>query len=399
MAGFTRGLRARRHARRWMLPGAVALTVLAGNSLAPPTHVAVPAATADARIAASEPACRGVPMRRGQADIDRHPPGTTFCLSGVHNWTLTPKSGDRLIGPAVLDGQRRTQYAVLPAKAKNVVLSRLEIRNYTVGNQHGAVMSNQWATGWTLRHLKVHSNGTRAGGAGANLGIGWKVLGGRYYNNRQEGLINSIGDNAVIDGAEIDHNNFTDNRHRKANVSCGYDAGGFKWIADNVTVKNSSVHHNACVGLWMDINARGATITNNHVYDNWDIGIFVEISTGAKILGNRVTGNGFRSFRGACRDLWLYGGGITVTASANIEIARNRLAGNCNGITATQENRPDGRPGILRTVKVHHNEVRGPGGKTGAGAYPRRIADLEQRDITFRSNTTSGGMRFCNLNC
>src|SRR5262245_35491062 len=140
MSELTWGTRARRNARRWALPAAVAFTVLTGNSLATPTEVVVPSATADVRLAASSPACRGVPMRRGQADIDRHPPGTTFCLSGVHNWTLTPKSGDKLIGPAVLDGQHRTQYAVLPATAKNVVLSRLVIRNYTVGNQHGAVM-------------------------------------------------------------------------------------------------------------------------------------------------------------------------------------------------------------------------------------------------------------------
>jgi parallel beta-helix repeat protein len=260
-------------------------------------------------------------------------------------------------------------------------------------------MSNQWATGWTLRGLNVHDNGTRAGGAGANLGPGWRVIGGRYSNNRQEGLIGSYADDVVVDGVEIDHNNFTDNRYKKANISCGYDAGGFKWIADNVTVTNSSIHHNACVGLWMDINARGATVTHNHVYDNWAEGIFVEISTGARIIGNRVTGNGFRSFRGACRNLWLYGGGITVAASANIEIARNRLAGNCNGITATQENRPDGRPGKLRSVTVHHNEIRGPGGKTGAGAYPAHIADLEQRDIRFTNNAITGGMRFCNLRC
>src|SRR6185503_17762526 len=37
--------------------------------------------------------CRGKAMVNGQSDIDAAPSGTTFCLSGVHNWTLTPKSG------------------------------------------------------------------------------------------------------------------------------------------------------------------------------------------------------------------------------------------------------------------------------------------------------------------
>jgi parallel beta-helix repeat protein len=338
-------------------------------------------------------------MTRGQADIDAHPSATTFCLSGVHNWTLSPKSGDRLVGPAVLDGGHGTQYAVLPATAQNVVLSNLEIRNYAVPKQMGAVMSNQWATGWSLQNLQVHDNGTRAGGAGVNLGVGWQVLGGRYYSNRQDGLIDSIGDNAVVNGAEIDHNNFVDDSYTAPNVSCGDDAGGFKWTADNVAVVNSSVHDNACVGLWMDINANHATITNNHVYNNWDTGIFIEISTNASITGNTVTGNGFRSYRATCAKIWLYGGGITVSASGEIDIAHNTVSGNCNGITATQESRPDGHPGLLQNVSVHDNTVAGPGGKTGAGVYPANIADLATRNVTFTANTASNGMNLCNLHC
>ena len=389
----------RRRARVPVLP-VVAITVaLAGSALFSQGDVAAPASTAMERIASRAPACRGVRMHSGQPDINAHPAGTTFCLSGVHNWTLSPKTGDRLIGPAVLDGQHRTRYAVLPANVRNVTLARLEIRNYAVPNQHGAVMSNQSATGWTLRKLQVHDNGTADGGAGANLGIGWHVLDGRYYNNRQEGLADSIGDNAVVNGVQIDHNNFTNDSYRNANVSCGFDAGGFKWTADNVTVKNSSVHHNACVGLWMDINSHGAVVRNNRVYDNWAEGIFIEISTGVKVIGNRVTGNGFRSYRASCRNLWLYGGGITATASGEIEIANNSVAGNCNGITATQEDRPDGHPGLLRNVTIHDNTVRGPGGKTGAGAYPSRIADLSTRNIKFKDNTARDGMHVCKLHC
>ena len=43
-------------------------------------------------------------MGWGQADIDAEPAGTRFCLSGTHDWTLTPKSGDTLTGPG---GSRR----------------------------------------------------------------------------------------------------------------------------------------------------------------------------------------------------------------------------------------------------------------------------------------------------
>src|SRR4051812_7917004 len=92
----------------------------------------------------------GVPMLNGQTDINAAPAGTTFCLSGTHNWDLTPKTGDRFIGPAVLDGGHATKYAFEPGGAKNVLLAQLEIRNYAPGYQMAAVMTNPSSSGWTL---------------------------------------------------------------------------------------------------------------------------------------------------------------------------------------------------------------------------------------------------------
>ena len=347
--------------------------------------------------AARQLACIGVPMRSGQGDINSHPGGTTFCLSGVHNWNLHPKSGNRLIGPAVLDGAGSTRFAVEAGSANNVVLSGLEIRNYMPGYQLGAVQTGYSTSGWVLRDLRVHDIGNGSGGVGVNLGPNWHVYGGRFYNNRQEGFTNTYGRGVVIDGAEIDHNNFTNDAHTTANVSCAADAGGYKWVADNVTVKNSRIHDNACVGLWMDINARGAKIVNNRVYNNWAEGIFIEISHSVNITRNVVRGNGFRSFRGSCRNLWLYGGGITLAASDGVTVTNNTVSGNCNGITGTQENRPDGHPGLLENISVQHNTVAGPGGKLGVGAYPRK--SLAGRNITFANNTAKNGMRACGLNC
>ena len=111
-------------------------------------------------------------MVNGQADINAAPAGTTFCLSGTHNWNLTPKSGDRFIGPAVLDGGHTTQYAFEPGSATNVTLSQLEIRNYAPSYQMAAVMTNQSSSGWTLRDLQVHDNGNSSGGVGVAVGPG-----------------------------------------------------------------------------------------------------------------------------------------------------------------------------------------------------------------------------------
>jgi parallel beta-helix repeat protein len=339
-------------------------------------------------------------MNRGQADIDSSPGGTTFCLSGTHNWSLRPKRGDRFIGPAVLDGGNSTKYAFDAGSASNVDVTSLEIRNYTAANQQGAiyVWNKSGASGWVLRSLSVHDNGTRGGGGvGVNLGSGWQVFGGRYWNNRQEGIGGS-GPNSIVDGAEIDHNNFTDDGYSTRNIDCAFEAGGFKWVADNVTVRNSRVHDNACKGVWIDMNSQGGLIANNQVYDNWDEGIFVEISAGTTITGNTVWGNGFRTVGGNGHSCpWLWGGGITLASSGGVNVADNTVTGNCNGITATQQNRPQGHPGLLQNVSIHDNTIGGPGGRTGA--VEDTGANLATRNIGFANNHLTNGMTLCALTC
>src|SRR5438045_2808003 len=71
-------------------------TTAAPAPVTTPTTVSVPSTTTPTTPVA--PTCVGTPMPSGQPDIDAHPTGTTFCLSGTHNWTLHPKSGDVLRG-------------------------------------------------------------------------------------------------------------------------------------------------------------------------------------------------------------------------------------------------------------------------------------------------------------
>ncbi len=347
--------------------------------------------------------CTGVTMTAGQSDIDSHGTNTVFCLSGTHNWNLTPKSGDQFIGPAILDGGGTTDFAFEPGTASNVVIADLEIRNYTTAKQLGAILSDGTATGnpgWVLRNLQVHDIGSSAGGAGVGVGPGWQIIGGRYYNNRQEGLTNFRGNGAVVDGVELDHNNFTDDSYTTRNIDCGDEAGGYKWFANNVTVKNSKIHDNACVGLWSDGNAQNSTLTNNQIYNNWNEGIFIEISVGSTITGNTVYGNGQKGGGGSnsfgCNH-WMYGAGITVAHSGSVEVANNNVYGNCNGITGTQEPRPDGVPGLLQNLYVHDNTIAGPGGLTGVSSFP--TVDLTNRNIVFTNNTYLNGMNFCGFTC
>ena len=73
-----------------------------------------------------------------------------------------------------------------------------------------------------------------------------------------------------------------------------------------------------------------------------------------------------------------------------------RLSGNCNGITGTQQNRPDGSPGLLENLAVHDNVIAGTG-VTGVDAD--NGADLTKRNIVFAGNIFGARMDTCLLQC
>jgi parallel beta-helix repeat protein len=361
-----------------------------------------------------------VPMLLGQADIDAQPAGIRFCLSGTHNWTLTPKSGDTLTGPAVLDGVNLSSYAVVAANGVNrVTLSTLEIRNYIAGAAIGAIHTPdpRSTTAWTLDNLQVHDigNGT-TDGAGAELGVGWHVVGGRYYDTRQEGLTAGGGaTNFVVDGVELDHNDFTTDAHTTRAHSCGDEGGGFKFVASNVTIENSYIHDNACSGLWSDLSSNNLTITNNRLVDNWEQGVILEISGAATISHNVVTGNGFHmqnANNNGCG--WGWGGGITLSTSGQthtsngpIDIGFNDVEANCNGITGVDQFRNEHRCDVepkceLAHIRVHDNKIVGSthgGAPNLTGAWRDDHDDLATHSIVFVGNTFARDARFCDVNC
>ena len=323
--------------------------------------------------------CAGVRMTAGERDVDAAPVGTTFCLSGIHNWTLTPSVAtpssarrSSTVGTARRRNRRR--------RRSNVTLVDLEVRNYRAGDQKAAI-SAHGTTGWVFRNLQVHDNGTSAGGTGANLGVDSRVFGGRYYNNRTLGI-------AAVGRGRLGHRRRRDRPqqlHRRQLHAAEHQLRLRRRRCEvdrrPTTVENSRIHDNACKGLWADLNGDDATITNNHVYGNWDEGIFIEISSGAVVTGNTVSGNGLHNHNGSGSGCpWLWGGGITFASSDHGEIADNALSGNCNGITGTSRtgpgpSRPAGEP------ELHDNAVIGPGGRSGVG--PSNGADLTTRSIVF----------------
>ena len=153
-----------------------------------------------------------------------------------------------------------------------------------------------------------------------------------------------------------------------------------KWDVGQVTIRNAYVHDNDCRGLWADINAHDALIEHNLVEDNLAEGILYEISQDAVIRNNRVYRNGIRAAG------WYWDGGITVASSFNVEVYGNRLSGNYNGITGTQQDRPDSTPPahLLDGYHVHDNLICA----TGDGGHPTGVAadngaNLAARDISL----------------
>ena len=117
--------------------------------------------------------------------------------------------------------------------------------------------------------------------------------------------------------------------------------------------------------------------------DNVGIGIFHEISYDAVIRNNYVAGNGFG------HSPWLWGAGIVVAASPNVEIHHNELVNNADGIAGIQQNRSDAPaahgPMIVKNLYVHDNRITMTEGQTGL-----------VQDVSDNAIFTSRNNRFVN---
>jgi parallel beta-helix repeat protein len=260
-----------------------------------------------------------------------------------------------------------------------------EVSGAVSGSQQGAV---QCGSPCALVNMNIHDNpGAFAGiympgsGTGPNT-----VSGGVVSYNGSLGIGGSGVGGLTISGVEIDHNG--------ASASCGFEGGGFKGVNHGSRFTGNYVHANYCVGVWYDINAATNEIDHNRVDNNSQGGIFYEISQDATIHDNEVSGNGFG------KQSWLWGAGIGIASSFNIQVYGNTLSNNFNGIGETQQNRTDSTPPahLLENVYVHNNAVNGvTGARTGAAED--NGADLTTRNVTWSSNALSNGATFCGLSC
>ncbi len=259
---------------------------------------------------------------------------------------------------------RIVELSVLPyafrGDVDGVTIQGMVIEKYAVPAQQGAVDSRRdsndlvGGSDWSIIDNTVRWNH----GVGIAATTGAVVTGNLVYENGQLGVA-AKGAGVTFERNEIYGNN-------TAGFSAGWEAGGSKFaFTSGLVVRDNFVHDNAGAGLWTDIDNIDTRYEGNRVIDNDRMGIFHEISYDAVIIDNEVRGNGFGF------DAWLWGAGIAVSTSVNVEISGNLVEGNADGIVGIEQDRSDAPasfgPLSLTNLAVHDNVIAGNGGWSGVG--------------------------------
>jgi hypothetical protein len=263
---------------------------------------------------------------------------------------------------------RRVELSVTPAAflpvADGVRIAGLIIEKYAVPAQDGAV-SSLGVSNWTITRNEIRLNH----GLGVRAGANARIIENRIHHNGQLG-IGGGGSGVLVEGNEIAFNN-------TAHFDPEWEAGGAKFTFNTgLVVRGNRVHHNGGVGLWTDIDNVGTLYEGNTSEDNTRNGILHEISYSAVIRNNIVRRNG-----GAFSE-WIWGAGILVSSSRDVEVAGNVVEGNGDGIGGVQQARGAGNQGAyaLSNLWVHDNTVTVAGGWTGV------VQDVGDRSVFLSRN-------------
>lgn len=270
-----------------------------------------------------------------------------------------------------------TRHAFRPS-GDNVTVRGLVIEKYANPAQHGAIQikgnggPETGRLGWIVTNNDIRLNH----GSGVLASNGAQILDNRVHHNGQLGMA-AMGDGILIQGNEIAYNH-------TLHFSSSWEAGGTKFVRTrDLVVRGNYVHHNNGSGLWTDANNMNVLYEDNRVTDNAKAGIFHEISYAAVVRNNVVERNGFD------RQGWLYGAGILIAHSPNVEVYGNIITNNFNGIAGIQQERGAGLygPYVLQNLWVHDNLVTMMDGLTGVATDTGDPAVFTARNNRFDRNT------------
>ena len=273
--------------------------------------------------------------------------------------------------------------------ADDVTIRGVTVEKYAAPAQTGAIQASApgnfspLSSRWLIEDVELRLNH----GAGVRLGNTTTVRRAHIHHNGQLGLVANEGVGSIVEDSEVSHNNI-------AGFRWGWEAGGSKFKrTKDLIVRRNHVHHNNGPGLWTDIDNYNTLYDSNVVTDNVGPGIFHEISYSAVIRNNTVTDNSVDSHR------WLWGSGILVAVSADVEVHDNIVSGNGNGIGGVQQDRGDGPEGkrLLVNLHVHGNTVALGGGGVGVVEDTGdRAVFSPERGNRFEDNiyTEASGLRY-----
>jgi parallel beta-helix repeat protein len=258
-------------------------------------------------------------------------------------------------------------------RTNNVTVKGFVIEKFANPAQFGAIQVDG-GKGWIISRNEARFNN----GVGIRVNGRNQVVRNNYVHHNGQLGVGGITKNSLFAGNEIAFNN-------TKGYSTGWEAGGTKFAQSRyLTVRGNRVHDNFGPGLWVDGDNIHVLIEDNTVKDNTRDGIFYEISYGGTIRSNRVTGNGF----GFCQ--WMYGAGILIATSSNVDVHHNVVVDNCRGITGLEQNRGSGSYGTyeLAGLRVHHNSIwEVQDGFTGIGQDEGDMSVFTRHGNRFNFNT------------
>ena len=227
-------------------------------------------------------------------------------------------------------------------RTRAVIVEGFIVEKFANPAQFGAIHA-EGGEGWLVEANEVRLNN----GVGIRLNGRGHVIRGNYVHHNGQVGVGGITRHSHVTGNEIAFNN-------TKGFSPGWEAGGTKFAQSRyLRIQQNHVHHNYGPGLWTDGDNIHTVIEGNLVEHNTHDGIFHEISYNAIIRYNTIVANGFRG----CR--WMYGAGILIATSSDVEIHDNVLEDNCRGIAAIHQRRGSGAYGryVLRRLWVHDNTI------------------------------------------
>jgi parallel beta-helix repeat protein len=315
-------------------------------------------------------------------------------MDDVMLWQVT-KRDDLKAGTWYRDGDvvhvaddptnRRIEISVTPyafiGTADDVEIRGIAVEKYATPAQEGAIQSQAQADGamgtnWLIADVEISGSH----GAGIRAGDHTIIRGVYVHDNGQLGVTAAGSTNLLVEDSEIVHNNI-------AGFRWEWEAGGVKVTnSTDVVFNGNTVRDNDGPGLWADLDTVNTLYEDNVVVSNSGPGVFHEISGRAVVRRNTVEKNGFG------KTSWLWGAGILVAASSDVEVYDNILAGNANGIAGVQQDRGEGPygPRLLAGLSVHDNTMDLGDGRVGIVEDVGDTAVFDELGNRFERNTYVG---------